>query len=203
MKKISFLLCTLVALFAATSSYANSCNQAVPICTASGYQFQAVATSVSAEPGNSYYCLTTQPDPQWFYLEIGVAGNITLQMQAAADIDFILYGPFANQAAAFTDCGNLGLPASEVVGCSYSISATESVAINGAVVGQYYIGVITNYAAQNQIVTVTQTAGSGGTSCAVLCGNGICNSAQGETFANCPGDCPPPPICNANNGAWN
>lgn len=207
MKKILFLLCILSGLLATTQSYANSCNQAVPICTASGFSFQAVATSTSAEPGNSYDCLSTQPDPQWFYLAIGVNGDITLQMSAGSDIDFILYGPYANQAGAFGDCGNLGSSASEIVGCSYSVSATENVTITGATVGQYYIGVVTNYAAIDQTVSVIQIGGSGGTDCAIVglpsCTDGIQNGT--ETGVDCGGgSCPPCVVpCSANNGAWN
>ncbi len=206
MRKILFLLSILGGLFAATQSYANSCNQAVPVCTASGYQFQAVATSTTAEPGNSYSCLSTQPDPQWFYLAIATSGDVTLQMQAGSDIDFILYGPYSNQTAAFADCGNLGSSASEIVGCSYSTSGTETVTITGAVAGEYYIGVITNYAGVDQTVTVSQTGGSGGTDCSIVglptCTDGIQNGD--ETGVDCGGtSCAPCATgCSANNGSW-
>ncbi|MFM1771395.1 MAG: hypothetical protein RLZZ71_537 [Bacteroidota bacterium] len=68
--------------------------------------------------------------------------------------------------------------------CSYATDATEYVDITGAIVGQWYMFLITNYSDMPTEIIATQTGGSGATNCAILCTfNGItanptaCNQA--------------------------
>ena len=144
-----------------------SCAGAQPFCTSTGVNYPA-AVGTTSESGPNYGCLSTQPSPGWFYLNIATAGNIQINLSnsAAHDIDFAIWGPFATQAAMCA--GTTATP----LDCSYSTSATEQVDIPNAVVGQWYIMVITNYA--NTPTNITATAGNaagvdGTTNCNILC----------------------------------
>lgn len=145
------------------------CADVEPICTDVGTSFTANATGTEAEtlePGNDYGCLSSSPDPAWYYLEIGVGGNIDMQLSAPNDVDFALWGPFTDLATAQASCGSLGAP----IDCSYDPSNTEDVNISGGVVGEVYILVITNYDGSVQLVTLNQTGGTGATNCSAVCG---------------------------------
>ena len=144
-----------------------SCSNMEPICTDSGLNFTAQSGGADADvvdPGNDYGCLFTQPNPTWFYFEISTAGNITFDMAAGSDIDYALWGPYPNLAAAQADCGAMPAP----IDCSFSGSSTESASITGAQVGEVYVLLITNYANLTQQITATQTAGAAATDCTIV-----------------------------------
>ncbi|MGZ4042125.1 MAG: T9SS type B sorting domain-containing protein [Bacteroidia bacterium] len=131
-------------------------------------QFPAGVNAGSAQTGPNYGCLGSQPNPAWFYFQIGSGGPLVITMSANNDIDFICYGPFSSLSG---NCGNL--TAANTVGCSYSSSATETLTIANAVPGQFYLLMITNFSNQNQQITFSQTnsntAGAAQTNCGVLC----------------------------------
>jgi hypothetical protein len=54
-----------------------TCAGADPFCTVDGYTFPNT-TGVTAEGGNNYGCLGTQPNPAWYYMEIATVGPITI-----------------------------------------------------------------------------------------------------------------------------
>jgi len=151
-------------------SQGTTCAGMDPICTNTGAQFTA-NTGTTAEVGNDYGCLLTQPNPSWYYLEISNAGAIDMNLSAPSDIDFIIWGPYPNLAAAQGDCGSLA--ANDIVDCSYSAAATETPSIPNAQVGEVYIMLITNYANNVQDITLTQTGGTGATDCSNI-GNPPC-----------------------------
>ena len=139
-----------------------SCDFAEPFCTNSNYTFPA-STGTTAQTGPDYGCLFSQPNPAWYYLQIANSGNISIDMSSspARDIDFALWGPFTNLTNA---CNNLGSP----IDCSYSGASTENAQIAGAVSGQYYILVITNFS--NQATNISFSAnGTATTNCNILC----------------------------------
>ena len=140
-----------------------TCVDMDPICTDVGASFTA-NTGTTSEPGNNYGCLATQPNPSWYYFEIATNGNIDMSLTAGSDIDFIIWGPFANLAAAQANCGSLGAN----VDCSYSATNNETPSIPGAVAGQVYIMLITNYASVVQDITLVQTGGTGSTNCTIV-----------------------------------
>lgn len=140
-----------------------TCAQMQPICTQVGANFPA-STNTASEAGNNYGCLGSQPNPAWYYLEIATNGNINMNLTAGSDIDYIIWGPFANLAAAQANCGSLG----PNVSCSYSATNNEFPNINGAVAGQVYIMLITNFANVNQNITLTQIGGTGSTDCSIV-----------------------------------
>lgn len=169
------------------------CSNVEPICTSTGVQFTANNSGTEAEtlePGNDYGCLTSSPDPAWYYLDIGVAGNIDMTLSAPNDVDFALWGPFPNLAAAQASCGALAAP----IDCSYNSSNTEDVNIAGGQVGEVYILLITNYDGSVQLVNLNQTGGTGATNCAAVCGvdAGTTTTTMSNTNSNdhylCPGE---------------
>ncbi len=150
-----------------------NCPNMDPICTNAGLNFNATATGTDAtvtEPGNDYDCMFSAPDPTWYYLEVSNAGNIDMSLSAGSDIDFVVWGPFPNLAAAQAGCGNLGNGGvgSNVVDCGYTTTATETPSIPNAQVGEVYVMLITNYAGIVQPITLTQTGGTGATDCSIV-----------------------------------
>ena len=70
-----------------------------PICTSTGLTFQAntgIPNASISDTGNNYGCLSTNPNPSWYYLEISQSGNLLMTLSAAQDIDFVMWGPFSN-----------------------------------------------------------------------------------------------------------
>jgi gliding motility-associated-like protein len=165
MRLLLLLLLLLGAAPALLFAQGVNCADMDPICTDVGATFTA-NTGTTAEPGNDYGCLLTQPNPSWYYFEISNAGNIDMSLSAPSDIDYVIWGPYPNLAAAQANCGTLG--SGNIVDCSYSATANETPSITGAQVGEVYIMLITNYANAVQNVTLTQTGGTGATDCSIV-----------------------------------
>ena len=143
----------------------NVCANMRPVCTADGLKFPAGVNSGSAESGNNYQCLSTTPNPAWYYLQIDQAGGIVMALSSTSDIDFALWGPYDNIAAAIAACGSLPAPKD----CSYSPAAVETPEVpGGAQTGKVFVLLLTNYANVEQEVSIERTGGPGTTSCDVL-----------------------------------
>lgn len=142
----------------------NVCEGALPFCTGTNYTFPAGVNAGSGQAGPYYACLTTTPNPAWYYMKIATPGMIQITMYSvpSRDIDFCLWGPFDTQDA----CNQL--TSAKVVDCSYSVASTEYVDIPNAVQGKYYILIITNYSNQPCNIIFSQTAGTGTTDCTIL-----------------------------------
>jgi gliding motility-associated-like protein len=181
----------------------SSCPFMQPICTDAGIQFTASSGGADVtitEPGNDYGCLGYSPNPNWYYFEISQSGDIIMELSAPTDIDYIIWGPFANLAAAQAACGTynnivddtdcitfLGLPIScSAYGCGYSTSNIENPGIPNAQVGQVYVMLITNYANNVQNISLTQTGGTGATDCSIVTNNCSFSNIDG-TITNCDG----------------
>lgn len=162
------VLTALLCWVAVASNSQNTCATAEPFCSGSGLTFPAGTNQPAAPAGPNYGCLFTRPNPAWYYINVSNSGsiNITLTNSGNNDVDFIIWGPFADQASI---CAQVfaGAP---IVDCSYSAAATEYVDINNAVAGQWYMLLITNYSNQNTNISANQTGGTGTTNCNILCG---------------------------------
>ena len=144
----------------------STCANAEPFCTDDGdVVFDAGVDDGVAEPGNNYDCLVTQPNPAWFFLEIDTPGDMDLSFTSspAEDIDFVLWGPFADQATA---CANL--TAANVVDCSFLAATSETASITGASIGDVYMVMITNFSNNPTQITFSQTGGLATTNCAIV-----------------------------------
>lgn len=143
------------------------CSGMEPICSDSPISFTATEGGAEAEvvePGNDYDCLSTSPNPTWFYLEIATGGSMDIDMAAYEDIDFALWGPYANLTTAQAACGSLPVP----IDCSYDPSETEQ-ANSTAIAGEVYILLVTNYADVSQQITLNSAVSNTAvTDCAIL-----------------------------------
>jgi uncharacterized repeat protein (TIGR01451 family) len=143
-----------------------SCTTLTPICTAPG-QYYSLVTSANApaaqtlNPNNIYGCLGTTPNPIWYYIRVEQSGTIALNLNAASDIDYALWGPFNSVAAAEAGCNNYLPP----INCSYSASNNEFPIIQNAQAGEVYVFLITNFANIIQTTTLTQIGGTGRMGC--------------------------------------
>ena len=136
------------------------CSSQTPICSGSPITFSANAGGVpasQANPGNNYGCLSTSPNPSWYYLEIATGGNLVVNISAGSDVDFAIWGPFPNLAAGTAACNNYGTPTD----CSYSTAATEQVNVSGVMTGQVYVLLVTNFANTIQNISVNNSGGGG------------------------------------------
>jgi Secretion system C-terminal sorting domain len=144
-----------------------TCASPNPICSGSAINFIAntglPAASVT-NPGNAYGCLSTSPNPSWYYLKIASSGTMAVDITAGSDVDFALYGPFTSVANAQVNCNTYTAP----IDCSYSGSATEQA--NALVsAGQIYVLLVTNYANTVQNISVsTAGANTATTDCAIV-----------------------------------
>ncbi len=161
-----------------------TCETALPFCTDNGlYQFPAGVNSgspcgpstsancgppysCSGTPGQSSNCLSTAPNPAFYYMRIANPGSMTIKIysEPAYDIDFDCWGPFNSYEEA---CGLLSC--SNIVDCSYAAGTNpEYCHINNAQSGEYYILLITNYSDNPCNISFSKTAGTGTTDCSIL-----------------------------------
>ncbi len=145
----------------------SDCATTDPFCTGTNYQFPA-STSTTAEPGYDYGCLSSQPNPAWYYMQVATSGVIIINIAGTAgqDVDFICWGPYASPTAM---CGTS--VSGNIVDCSYSSSATETCTINNAVAGQFYLLLLTNFSGVVQDITFgSDPSSTGATNCGIVCG---------------------------------
>ena len=168
---------------------ANHCMDAEPFCTSDVYNFPANNSGYSWS-GPNYGCLGSSPTNKhsfWYYMRIGVAGNITIKIEAPFDVDFALWGPFSNQTDPCpTAAGQAGMltancsscpnntsnpnfyPSGNLHDCSFSIQSYEYAHVVNGQVGQYFILLITNYNGGSGNITFQKYAGDGETDCGIL-----------------------------------
>ena len=160
----TFDICLSTPVPCAGGAGGNDCALQQPICTDNTYCYTAGIGSI-ATAGNDYGCLITQPNPSWYYFEISSSGDLVFDLGAGSDIDFALWGPFADATAAAAACGSLSAP----IDCSFSPSPTEQANITGVLPGQVYVMVVTNYAAVVQDITLGVSGGNtAATNCAIV-----------------------------------
>lgn len=161
----SFTLCTDNPV--GTNTAGSICNSASPFCTGSTVTYPAGVNTGQAPLGPAYGCLASRPNPAWFYLQIATSGNIDITMSSspARDIDFALWGPVG---AGFPGGCIDALHAQAIEDCSFSTATSEVANITGAVAGETYIMMITNFSNLATNISFSQTGGTGATDCAIL-----------------------------------
>ena len=184
---------------------ANHCMDAEPFCTSDIYDFPALNSGYSWS-GPDYGCLGTSPTNKhsfWYYMRIGVAGNITILIEADFDVDFALWGPFDNQndpcpveagqtgmlTADCDDCpnntsSNSNYPYGNLHDCSFDARHFEYAHVVNGQVGQYYILLITNYSGSSGNITFQKHDGDGETDCGIMPGSASNDGpyCEGETI---------------------
>ena len=83
------------------------CDGAQVACSENVYSFPS-GTSGEAPPSvngyPNYGCLGSEPCPAWFYMQVGIAGDIIISISQSGpsgphDVDFICWGPFSSLTA--------------------------------------------------------------------------------------------------------
>jgi len=167
----------LICFFASQSVFGQSggatfCDSSEPLCGSDNFSYPNSSGGSAAEGGPNYGCLGSQPNPAWFFLEIAQDGSLVLRIEQSTveggppnlDVDFILYGPFADSNTA---CSG-GLTSVNTVDCSYSPNNVENVTIPNGMSGEVYVLLITNFSNQPGFITVNQSSGTGQTNCGIL-----------------------------------
>lgn len=167
----SFGLCARVPQVGG-SGPAGSCQTASAFCAGGGaVSFPSVTGQPNTNGGGIYGCLTTIPNPAYYYLQIQNTGNLSLNISqqntagTPIDVDFVAWGPFASLASSCTS-----ISAQNIVDCSYSIAAVENLNIPNAVAGEFYILLVTNFNGAAGTITYAPNPGSTATTnCAIAC----------------------------------
>ena len=180
------LLIVIFSIFSIELFSQTTCTTSAAFCSGNtgGTTFPAGVCNGSAAAGPDYGCLFTTPNPAWYYFQVSQNGTIIIDIAGTGgnDVDFICWGPFTSPNA---NCGNL--TAANTVDCSYSASASETVTINGAITGQYYQLLITNFSNLPQSINFNQTSGSGSTNCNLVIpvtSATVCAGQPATIFAN-------------------
>jgi gliding motility-associated-like protein len=163
------------------------CSDASAFCGETGLVY---TNSVGVPSYGSIGCLSTSPNPSWYFMQVSQTGNLNFQISQTnnatgngIDVDYIIWGPFtpAEFAASCNDLhdfpdGNTTIP-NNIASCSYSFVSVENFTINNAQLNDIYIVLITNFSNQPGTVTFTQTnlngTGAGSTNCDIVCTNNI------------------------------
>ena len=139
------------------------CENAIPICAVNDIVLRndvgvpALPNPISGlATGDDVGCLGSAPSPTFYYLTVQDDGDFQYFMEQSTapdfsdpntnglDVDYVTWGPFPDVATA---CSSITVdntrPGPE--GCSFSANETETFTLNGALAGQVYVIMITNY----------------------------------------------------------
>ncbi|MCO5260010.1 MAG: PKD domain-containing protein [Crocinitomicaceae bacterium] len=195
MKKILLILSLMISQL--SLSQVIPCSDANPFCSSQSYQFPNEVGTM-APSGPNYGCMTSQPNPVWYYMEIGTAGTIQITINQSTtaggspniDVDFAMWGPFSDLTSG---CASI-MSGANPIQSSYSMSSTETIGIgmsggsnslcdlfyfgDGATtppvaqVGQVYIVLLTNYGSDGNgtpgYLSFNQTGGTGSADCSIV-----------------------------------
>ena len=151
-----------------------TCAEAQPFCANNDVTGVTFPGSVGVPSLGDISCLNTTPNPTFYFLQIGQSGDLSLNISQTSslgqpiDVDFIAYGPFTDITVACTDLFN-----ANEIDCSYSAAAVEPFSIPGAVAGEYYMVMITNFNGARGTINFSQLnindPDAGATDCSIVC----------------------------------
>lgn len=162
----------------------STCATAQAFCSSNQYTFPNITGQPNTAGGGSFGCLATIPNPVWYFMQIETSGDLHMQISQTSttgtpiDVDFCLWGPFTSPS---NGCAQYS--ASNIVDCSYSTAAVEYADIIGAVAGQYYLILITNYNGASGTITFNGLPTS---TCSTNC-NLVCSLTASNNGPVCPG----------------
>ncbi len=180
------------------------CESANAFCSDQSYNFPNAVNSFSPF-GMDLGCVLLTPNPVWYYMEVDNPGTIQLQLEQTTgpngtglglDVDFVLWGPFTDLAAACAGIADGSIPP---IQSSYDPSTTETIGIGttggsnykpgagnctnigqtsppAANSGDIYIVLITNYDGDAGYISFEQTGGTGSSDCSIV---SLCNADIG------------------------
>ncbi len=89
MKNKYILLCIVFMLNFLVYGQGLTCDQAEPFCASNAaLVFPNTSNTGNAEVGPNYGCLGTQPNPAWYYLQIGQSGDLFIEISQNEQQDF-------------------------------------------------------------------------------------------------------------------
>jgi len=195
--KYFILLFFLLGCSAAVSAQGALCADVEPFCAGNNAlvfpnSHPGVAgASDMAEPGINYSCGTgagpdapgSWPFPSWYFLRIDSDGDLNFSISQSQnadgsgpqyDVDFIAWGPFTSENV---NCG-ADLTNANKIDCSWLPATTEFMGLPGALTGDIYIVMITNFSQQPGFITLQQTNSgsptSGSTDCSIVNAIDLC-----------------------------
>lgn len=167
---------------------AEVCEDANPFCSDLVYNFPTTVDAGDAVVGPDYGCLGDQPNPVWYYLLVDANGDLEIEIASdCGDVDYAAWGPFSSTtcdnsdlttsgnfmyefygASTYSEVDAFSAPSGNMVDCSYDIDAIEYLYISNAVIGEYYVVLITNYDNCDGLLTFSQISGSGSSNCNIV-----------------------------------
>lgn len=116
------------------------------------------------------HCLGSAPNPTFLFFEVATGGNATVQETNSAniDVDFVLLGPYSNITNMLNACSGLLGNGQPLESCSFSTNATENIQFTGAVAGEFYLLVVTNFRNLPTNINLAKTAGTATFKCCTL-----------------------------------
>jgi hypothetical protein len=176
MKQISALLFFLMLVISKNMIAQNDCS--TPYQISSGSNSFTLATGITNnDTTNDYGCLSVQSNATWLYFQVCISGSINFMLtsnsSSSTDIDFVAWGPLSSE----TLCS---LDSSQIVDCGFSTSSIEMINIPGALSGQYYKIMVSNYFNGSGTFDINQTSGTG-----QLCGPASCPGTPAYPQAIC------------------
>jgi len=212
MRNLIFILSffSVFQLFASGSCDNVNCTEYNPFCANTTYNFPNV-TGTTAPDCPDYACMSTQPNPVWYYMKVSQSG--TFQMNIAQttgpngtgtglDVDYAMWGPYPDLQAGCDGVNNgdapaqssydpqsietvgIGLPGGDNTICDHGNGATTP---SAAIAGQYYVFCITNYDGSAGYITFNQTGGTGSADCSIVTPCGISSVSASPTACNASG----------------
>jgi hypothetical protein len=153
---------TFLFLSGLINSQITSCFNATPIC-ANG---SLISNTTGIPSEGNLSCLGATPNPKWYIFKSGLSGAIDLQLSQGnnspsynnQDVDFIMWGPFDHIPDCTSELSfiNSSIP-NNILDCSFSASAIESVNVSNAPSGKFYVIMSTNFSDQSGSILVQQT----------------------------------------------
>ncbi len=154
------------------------CSLSIAFCTGTDYSFPTSVNNPPAPIGPDYGCLSTQPNPVWYYLRIDNPGSLNIEIASdCGDVDYAAWGPYSQimcDATELTAAGNPGGGGNynqsygNLVDCAYSTDDIEYLDIPNALAGEYYMVMINNYANCDGIISFGMISGTGSTDCSIV-----------------------------------
>ncbi len=186
---------TQVTIFDVCVKPLSSCQNAAPFCGASEENPYIYQNTSGLPDPTQVACLFSIPNPTFYTLQVNQTGDLAFNIQQNTvfdqnglptgtnlDVDFVAWGPFASTAVCdqillapcVPGCPNNTTnpnfyPSGNIIDCSFSPSFTETLTINNAIAGQYYIILVTNFSNLPGFIRLVQTnfgePASGETTC--------------------------------------
>ena len=139
-----------------------------PICTDVPVSFAAGVNETAASianPNVNYGCLTTSPNPAWYYLQINASGTLSFDISNsnALDVDWAAWGPFVDVADINTSCASGAAPFAAPIACDYTTSPLGVIDLGTVTSGDVYVVLVTNFSnsptdvSMSTVITSTAT----------------------------------------------